>query len=63
MSEKIVAVCLRKHSALAERVGQGEEVGVTCRVLYTWKLLGLAQGEPIILLPAWIGLESATSTL
>ena len=52
MSEKIVAVCLRKHSALAERVGQGEEVGVTCRVLYTWKLLGLAQGEPIILLPA-----------
>ena len=35
-------VCLRTGSVSAERVGQEEVGGVTCRVLCTWWLLGLA---------------------
>ena len=53
-----------------ERVGQGEVGGVTCRVLHTWQLLGLAvrgpwltQGGLIFALAAITGLENITLTL
>ena len=46
-AEKVVSTCLCGVSASAgsgsaERVGRGEVGGVTCRVLCTWWLLGLA---------------------
>ena len=61
---------MRAGSALAERVGQGEVGGVTCRVTCSWWLLGLAvkvpwlgPGGPILALAAWTDLENATFTL
>ena len=38
----IVSASWRTGPASAESVGQREVGGVTCRVLYTWQLLGLA---------------------
>ena len=68
-AERIVSARLRTGSALAERVGQGEMGGVTCRVLCTWWLLGLAfkrpwlvPGGPPHTLTAWTGLENTTLT-
>ena len=68
--EKIVSARLRAGSASAERVGQGEESGVTHRVTYTWWLLGLAlkgpwlvPGGPPHALTAWTALENTTLTL
>ena len=69
-AEKIVSAHLRAGSASAERVGQGEVGGVTCRVLCTWWLLGLALKRPWLVpggqphaLTAWTGLENTTLTL
>ena len=57
-------------SVLAERVGQGEVGGVTCRVTCTCWLLWLsvempwlALGGPILALFAQIGLENTALTL
>ena len=50
----------------AERGGQREVGGVTCRVTCTWWLLGLAVKVPwgaFLALAAWTGLENATLTL
>ena len=54
----------------AERVVQGEVVGVPGKVPCTWQLVGLvvqepwlAPGEPIPALAASMGLENATLTL
>ena len=70
VTEKIVSAHWRTGSASAERVGQEEVGGVTCRVTRTWWLLGLAligpwleSGGPFLALTAWTGLESTTLTL
>ena len=62
--------CALAHSSVwAERVGQREVGGVTCRVLCTWQLPGLAIKEPWFILSkpiptlvAWTGIENATLT-
>ena len=61
-AEKIVSARYMHGSASAERVGQGEVGGFTCRVTCTWWLLGLAvkmpwlgSGGPILALAAWTG--------
>ena len=66
-TEKIVSTPVA--SASAERVGQGEVGGVTCRVTCTWWLLGLAVKAPwlgpggsILPLATCTGLENAALT-
>ena len=51
-AEKTVSVHYTRGSVWAERVGQGEVGGATCRVTCTWWLLGLAVKVP------WLGLVS-----
>ena len=58
-TEKIISLCLRTGSALAEMVGQREVGGVIHSVLCIWQLLGLtlkrlwlAPGRPIFALAA-----------
>ena len=57
-------------SASAERVGQGEVGGITCRMLWTLWLIGLAvngpwlgPGGPPLALTAWTGLDNTMLTL
>ena len=56
--------------SVCRKAGTGKVDGVTCRVLCTWQLLGIAEKEPwlapsgpILALVAQSGLESATLTL
>ena len=54
VNQTLVSACLCTGFSSAERVrqeevGQGEVGGVTCKVLCTWQLLGLAVKSP------WLG--------
>ena len=52
-AEKIAHAGYMCGSASAERVGQGEVGGITCRVTCTWWLLGLAVKAPWLGPGAW----------
>ena len=63
-------MCLCAGSVSAERMGQGEVSGFTCRMLCTWQALGLgikgpwlAPGGQILALVVQMDLENAILNL